>query len=245
MSRDLTITKKQGPALLKTPSERVIAFVASDGLIDREGDIIEPSAWNLDAYRSNPVICDSHDYRKLPIARAMDIAVVGQRLIGRAEFPPAGLNEASDRVYGMVKAGFLNATSVGFRSREPRRNAHGGWTHHDVELLEVSLVSVPANPRALITGKSAQPAAAMRAWVRGAAPAAPAVRWTLPTSPFGRYKTHAELEAVWRPLRELVRQAEASGAALPRLNWWDVETLTRRNMPMDLRAAFGLPLQGD
>jgi HK97 family phage major capsid protein/HK97 family phage prohead protease len=59
--------------------------------------------------------------------------------------------------YALLKAGALNGLSIGFRARAFSRRADGGRTLEDLELVEISLVSIPAASRARVTNvKTAQ-----------------------------------------------------------------------------------------
>lgn len=79
--------------------------------------------------------------------------VEGKQLVATLEFPTAELSPFGDQVYQLVKAGYLNAASVGFLptkwsfSDDPGRRL--GIDFEEQELLEFSIVSVPANAGAL------------------------------------------------------------------------------------------------
>jgi HK97 family phage prohead protease len=142
-----------------TPNRRV-RFVASDESVDRYGDIIRANGWQLDAFRRNPVLLFSHQSRQLPVGKVEPIAVEGTRLIAHAEFTPAGMNDFADTVFAMVDGGFLNAVSVGFMplaSPNPLFDENKyltGFEYVAQELLELSVVPVPANPNALQLARS-------------------------------------------------------------------------------------------
>ena len=132
---------------------RSFGAIASTARQDRQGDVVEPSGWRLDSYRRNPVILLSHDHAGLPVARATRVAVEGGALLLEGRFPEPGASQRAD------EAGLLGAVSVGFlplRS-EPLKNGTG-WRYLEQELLEVSLVSVPANPDALVQLSPLRPA---------------------------------------------------------------------------------------
>src|SRR5215471_14921429 len=93
---------------------RTMRFVASDESVDRYGDVIRASGWQLDNFRKNPVLLFAHQSRALPVGRVDPIAVEGTRLIAHAEFVPEGQDEFADKVWRFVEGGFLNAASVGF-----------------------------------------------------------------------------------------------------------------------------------
>jgi HK97 family phage prohead protease len=134
--------------------ERQVKVIASDGSIDLMGDILEPRGAELDQYRKNPVVLAQHA-SDAPIARCSDIHVENAAVLATIDFPPAGTSERSDEYLALLKAGVLNAVSVGFLpiDREPLRDT-GGWRYRRWSLLELSIVSVPANPAALVVERS-------------------------------------------------------------------------------------------
>jgi hypothetical protein len=137
--------------------ERSLNFVASDDSIDRYGDVIETEGWNLEPFRRNPIFLFSHDYGE-PLGQVADVRVDGKRLLARVKFAAAGLSERIDEIWRLASAGILRAVSVGFTINslddiESILDDHGEWTggfrFKKPELLELSLVSVPANAHAL------------------------------------------------------------------------------------------------
>jgi phage head maturation protease len=89
-----------------------------------------------------------------PIGVWPQIEVKNGRLEALGEFAPEGVSELADEYCALAKAGVINAVSVGFipLAREPIRE--GGWRFMQWELVELSLVSVPANPNALVIERS-------------------------------------------------------------------------------------------
>jgi HK97 family phage prohead protease len=135
---------------------RRLKFTVSTGTVDRERDVIAQSGWMLDNFKKNPVVLFGHDYSGLPVAKATDIQVVGDTLVAEAEFATAEMYPFAETVYQMVKGGFLNATSVGFRPLKWVRNEERkGYDIESAELFEFSIVPVPANPDALVMARSA------------------------------------------------------------------------------------------
>ena len=144
---------------------RRATFVASDESVDRYGDIIRASGWDLSHFKNNPVLLFGHDSSAVPIGKVTDIGVEGSRLIATTEFRPEGDSEAADDVYSALKGGFLNAVSVGFLPTKapnyiwsPDDPKHEDWpTGYEFvgqELLELSVVPVPANAQALALARS-------------------------------------------------------------------------------------------
>ena len=138
--------------------ERQVRVVASTPAVDRAGDVVVAEGIDLAAYKANPVILWNHDPGS-PIARCVAIGVNDGQLEAVAQFPPEGTDPLADRVYGLIKTGVVNATSIGFAPVEETPIKGGGVTVSRSELWEFSFVSVPANPEALVVERSA-PAAA-------------------------------------------------------------------------------------
>jgi len=141
-------------------SERRVRFVASDETVDRYGDIIRASGWQLDNYRKNPVLLAAHDTDLFPIGRVDPVAVEGTKLVAHAQFAPEGTSTVADAVWSLVDKGFMQAVSVGFLPLAPPNPIFNedksltGFEWIAQELLELSVVSVPANPNALALAKS-------------------------------------------------------------------------------------------
>jgi hypothetical protein len=146
-------------------SGATLDFVASTATLDRYHEIIEPSGWRLDSYRSNPVFQNAHNYGDIlfTLGKALvtEVRSVGDRqaLCQRIQFATE-VNPVARIAYGLYRGGFLNAVSVGFI---PVRWEDGGSTeaqsapaprrrYVEQELLEVSAVAIPANPDALALG---------------------------------------------------------------------------------------------
>jgi HK97 family phage prohead protease len=141
------------------PGGAPLEFVMSDGSIDRMGDVIEPAGWLLDNFQSHPIALFNHD-RDQVIGKWLDVRVVGKQLLGRLELAAAGTSALVDSIRKLVEQNILRAVSVGFRPLEQKpldENADkyfGPFRFLKSELLECSLVAVPANPNALATAKS-------------------------------------------------------------------------------------------
>jgi hypothetical protein len=153
-----------------TNSEHILDFIASDETLDRYGEVISASGWRLDTYRRNPVFQNAHQYGDI-------LFTLGKALI--TEVRPGATNSASPHLfqriqfatdinpfarvaYGLYRARFLNAVSVGFvplrwQDAGPAKGSgSAGPTcrrkYLEQELLEVSAVGIPANPNALALG---------------------------------------------------------------------------------------------
>jgi len=137
-------------------AERTLRFVVSTASPDRDKDTVAVNGWNLESFRRSPVIPFAHDYRNLPVAKAIEIGPQKEGLVSTAQFASKELYPFADTVYQMLLQGFLSAVSVGFRPMKHEVNKErGGIDFLQQELLEYSVVPVPANPEALIQARSA------------------------------------------------------------------------------------------
>jgi HK97 family phage prohead protease len=129
-------------------------FVLSDNSVDRMGDQIEASGWQLDAFRRNNIALFNHR-SDFPIGTWKNLRVEGNALVGRLVLAPEGTSERIDEIRRLCSAGVLKAVSVGFREIEskPRGNGERGLLFTKQELVEASLVSIPANANALAIAK--------------------------------------------------------------------------------------------
>lgn len=140
---------------------RVVTFVFSDATVDRYGDTIDQRGWVLDKFRSNPVVLFGHDDKTAAnvVGKAANVRVEGNQLMGDIEFAPATVNPQAEVVYQLVKGGYLNSVSVGFQpidwALSKDKSRPGGVDFKKQELLEISIVPIPANANALVQAKAA------------------------------------------------------------------------------------------
>lgn len=121
--------------------------VISTADVDRAGEIIDQNGWDLEFYKSNPVVLWAHDYSSLPIGVTEDISVQDGKLVAKGRFAPEEANPLAQHVRRLYDLKIIRAASVGFIPREFDPNNASRITK--AELLEFSLVPVPANPNAL------------------------------------------------------------------------------------------------
>lgn len=191
-------------------------FVLSDESRDRMGDVIRADGWELTNFRKNPIALFGHR-SDFPIGKWKDLRVEKKRLVGTLELAPEGTSPRIDEINKLVRGGFLKAVSVGFRELESRpfgNDFRDGMEFLRQELVETSVVSVPANPNALQIAKSLGISNEVRALVfdRPAAPPAaspapsPHDGWTMESydlacrhlSGMAKDNPYNELWAKWR-----------------------------------------------
>ena len=125
--------------------ERQVYARITDATLDRDGDIIEPSGCMHSNFDLNPVVLAEHDKVKL-IGKAT-IEVKPDSVFAIIEFAPSALG---DHYCMMAKKGFINAISIGYRTYKSEKLNGTRWRVLSWDLTEISLVSIPCNPNALI-----------------------------------------------------------------------------------------------
>lgn len=145
------ITRSMRFKRAENAESRTVDVIASDETIDSYGDIVEQS-WNLERYLANPVVLFAHDSDDLPIGTAENVRVEDGALRATLRFVSEKANPLAEQVWRSVQEGTLRAVSVGFYPRDVRFEMRDGkevCVLANNELLEISVVPVPANPNAL------------------------------------------------------------------------------------------------
>ncbi len=134
----------------------IFEAMISTEAVDRQGDIVRAAGARLENYLKNPVVLWAHDYGKPPVAKALSIEIQpGNGLKATFQFPEWGTSENADTVRRLWAGGFLNATSIGFAPikwkpiEDDEDYRWGPREYVEWELLEFSIVPVPANQEAL------------------------------------------------------------------------------------------------
>ena len=131
-----------------------IEWYASTKDKDRMNDIVEPTAFEntLKQYMTNPIVLLQHDMDK-PIWNVIEASIDDKGL-----FIKAKITEDTDGVFSKLKNWVLRTFSIWYRVKdfETMENEDAEWNYvftnviKELELFEISLVSVPANPFALV-----------------------------------------------------------------------------------------------
>ncbi len=152
------MTTKWATVQVKGLDGRRISFIASHEKVDRDGEVVLIAGIDTTEFQRNPVLCLQHQSQQTAVARVENLRRTridgAPALVGIAEFPN---RPASNEVLADVKAGLLNAVSIGFKVLErgaPILPDQHGVTYLKTSLLEISLVTLPACPTCLVTAKS-------------------------------------------------------------------------------------------
>ncbi len=131
--------------------QRIIRGMATTPEPDRVGDVVDPFGVE---YRNPAPLLWMHQH-DLPVGSVTFGKPTKDGVPFEARIPqidsPMGLKARVDEAWESVKAGLIQAVSIGFRALEWSVNEKtGGLNFLKTELLELSLVSVPANRGATI-----------------------------------------------------------------------------------------------
>jgi HK97 family phage major capsid protein/HK97 family phage prohead protease len=125
--------------------QRVIRGVATTPSTDRMGDIVEPMGIT---FKNPSPLLWQHEHDK-PVGTVKFDKPTAEGITFEARLPrieePGTLKDRVDEAWQSVKAGLVRAVSIGFRSVEAAFMDNGGIRFLKSELLELSLVTIPAN----------------------------------------------------------------------------------------------------
>ena len=125
-----------------------IEIIVATSNLDRHGEKINLDGMDLKKYLKNPVVQWAHDYSLPPIGKAVKLWREGKKLIAKMKFAIEE-NAFAKTIYQLVKGGYINAASIGFIAYEMNDN-----TFTKSEMIEFSIVPIPANSEALVLAKS-------------------------------------------------------------------------------------------
>lgn len=130
--------------------KRIITGVATTPMPDRVGDIIEP----LGVRFKNPMPLLHQHRSDMPVGTVSFDKPTKDGITFEARLPiievPGPLKDRVDTAWGELKHGLVRGVSIGFREIEFSRLETGGLRFIETEVLELSLVTIPANEEATI-----------------------------------------------------------------------------------------------
>jgi HK97 family phage prohead protease len=154
--------KSTAATVFKSTSHPVrdFEFILSDETVDRIGDVIAADGWLLDNFKKNPIALFGHD-RNFPIGKWANVHVdkKAKALRGTLDIPK-GVSPRIDEIRALIDGGYLPAVSVGFQPlkvealKDDKGEDTDGYRYVKQELLECSVVPIPANPNALIQARA-------------------------------------------------------------------------------------------
>lgn len=148
----------------KNEETRTVTFIASDESRDSAHTILLQDGWDLSRFEKNPIIGYNHQVYGSWKPEDVDF-VIGKghayiedkKLLVDITFEPAEINALADKVYKKVLFGSLNSVSVGFipirghwsdKEDEGPGKKNETYFYDEMQLLEISVVNIPANGNA-------------------------------------------------------------------------------------------------
>lgn len=132
---------------------RTVKFCFSDDQEDRHGEIVDQKSWKIKNFLKNPLILWGHQSwdpeNVLGTAESLELDVDGKSYV-TARFDDAETNPRADMVFRQLIKGTLRCVSAGFINHDyDYDEATNRSVLKENELLEISVVPIPANPRAI------------------------------------------------------------------------------------------------
>ena len=131
-----------------TNSVIVVTGYASTTDVDRQGDVVASTAWRsgMSNYLKNPIILAYHDHSK-PVGR-----MVEHKIDEKGLWIKARISNAATDIFNLVRDEILTAFSIGFKIVDAEYDQTKDiFTVKELELHEISVVSVPANQNTLFS----------------------------------------------------------------------------------------------
>lgn len=121
-------------------------FTVSDETLNSYGSVILTSGINIARFQRNPIMLYMHDRDKGVIGCWENITKEGDKLTAEAVFDDA--TELGAKVKHQVESGFLRSASIGIENCKCE-TINGVQTIVECDLIEISIVDVPANENAV------------------------------------------------------------------------------------------------
>lgn len=142
-------------------AQRLVTAVANTAAIDLDNEVVVPEGADTAYFLKAKAIYWNHDYNQPPIGTLRNASLKGGRWV--IQYRASDKTQFANDIYGLILDGAVNGVSIGFMAMEASKP-----TDKEVELyglassvvrswkwLETSAVSMPCNPEAWITGRSA------------------------------------------------------------------------------------------
>lgn len=152
LERDRAYSVITVKAVTDDGGKRIFSGIASTMDVDRVNDTIDPMGIK---YKNPLVLLHQHDHDR-PIGTVTFKKPTSNGVEFTAEIPvigePGPFKDRCDTAWLEIKSGVVRAVSIGFRPLKWSYREDYGIDFQEIEVYELSTVSVPANASALING---------------------------------------------------------------------------------------------
>ncbi|MBB4113465.1 HK97 family phage major capsid protein/HK97 family phage prohead protease [Rhizobium sp. BK226] len=121
---------------------------------DRVGDVIEPAAFASAVGKSIPALFAHDQSQVVGVFDSISVDADGLKVKGKLLVDTV---ERAREVRSMIQIKAVQGLSIGFMTRKAAPRKGGGRTIQELELLETSIVAIPAHPGARITSQKELP----------------------------------------------------------------------------------------
>jgi HK97 family phage prohead protease/HK97 family phage major capsid protein len=150
VDRTLDFPFSQAKAYTNEAGERIVEGIATTPAVDRAGDTIDPMGVEFDLVKRPIKMLWQHDPER-PVGRVLSATATPQGVSFVAKLAAPGANPAIDQRWQDITAGLVDSLSIGFRATKPPKQTRTGFHYPGTEWLELSFVTIPANPECRIT----------------------------------------------------------------------------------------------
>jgi len=129
-----------------------IRGTANSGMKDRWSEIMPKDCWDLENFQKNPILLYQHNHA-LPIGKITEMYVTETGLKFVAMIGKQGVELTKDQkeIVLLIQQDVIKTFSVGFICHDVDYDKNSDtYIYKKAELLEISLVSIPMEPNALL-----------------------------------------------------------------------------------------------
>lgn len=150
---------RHGPDFIKLDADDkwIIEGYASTDAVDSYNEVVDPESMRtfLPRFLDFPIALLNHEWFQVPVGKVIEAEIRPKGLWVKIE-----ISKTAPAVWQLIQEGILKAFSIGFRGRtfeKPNPDKPGSpGTWREIELVEISIVNVPANREALFTVAAAK-----------------------------------------------------------------------------------------
>lgn len=132
----------------ESESDNDYSFVMTTESIDRHQEIVDAKNMDLVQFKKNPVVFYNHNSNSFPIGKAYNIKREDGRITSKVK-----LHEITDEakiVKQLLDEGYIKSVSVGLIVKDYKYDKEQGvYRISKSELIELSVVNIPANTEAM------------------------------------------------------------------------------------------------
>jgi len=149
------VTNNLAKKSIDSQGREIFWFLVTSENIDRQGEIVKSDSYDIEKFMQNPVMFFQHNSYSLPIGKWLEFEKTNDGLMLGGwfhELPDENGNNLSKTIKDYVANEIIVATSIGFRPVEwhvDRIDNKKIMVYDKIDLVEVSVVTIGANPEAL------------------------------------------------------------------------------------------------